>query len=427
MLFLLLLAPLLTRGPVLLGASADSVYVSWETSDKQAGGSVHYGLSTAYGITITDPAYTQHHHVQLTGLLPGTTYHYGIDSDAAAEDSVFHTAPVGPVGTPIKFIVYGDNRSNAVDHQKVVDSIRNEAGIAFLLHTGDMAQNYPFSGQDQWDQFFSVEHDLLRSNPFFPTVGNHETLDSLQSWSWFFSPPRFDPTASVSYYSTDWAQLHLVSLDTFDATGPNVDPKHDTISAAQFEWLKSDLDDALRRGQLIFVSLHHGAVSHATGPDAHGGSDLVRTQVIPELNARGVTAVFAGHDHIYERGCSDGMDYFVAGGGGAPLYPVADGGPDPTILALKSTLEYSVLTVTGRKVAGYTKDTQGYVIDTFDLPTQNCQHDAGVPAQPDGGSPDAGQADAGSTGTTPRGGSCGSAGAATLLSLLPLLWRRRRK
>jgi hypothetical protein len=111
------------------------------------------------------------------------------------------------------------------------------------------------------------------------------------------------------------------------------------------EWMKADLDDAHARGQILFVSLHHGAVSHAVGPDAHGGSALVAGQVIPELAARHVAAVFAGHDHIYERGCTGGVDYFVAGGGGAPLYPVQDGGLPPSVYALQSTHEYSVITV----------------------------------------------------------------------------------
>src|SRR5205823_3804303 len=84
--------------------------------------------------------------------------------------------------------------------------------------------------------------------------------------------------------------------------------------AAQLEWLKADLDAAQARKQIIFVSLHHGAVSHASGPEAHGGSDLVRNQVVPELQQRHVAAMFAGHDHIYEHGCIAGVDYSVAGG-----------------------------------------------------------------------------------------------------------------
>ena len=425
LLAVVLLAPVLTRGPMLVGVTSESAYVVWQTSEKQTNGTVRIGSAPGnYPGSAQDASYTETHHVQLTGLLPATTYHYAIDSDPQAQDSTFTTAPAGPALTPIRFIVYGDSRTNTSDHQSVVNAIRQEPNISFLLHTGDMAQNYPFS--QEWDTFFQVEHDLLRSTPLFPTIGNHETLDSLYTWGLYFSPPRFnpDPGGSVRYYSADWGAVHLVSLDTFDQTGPAIDPKLDTISDAQLEWMKADLDAARARRQTIFISLHHGAVSHAVGPDAHGGSQLILNEVIPELAARHVTAAFAGHDHIYERGCTFGVDYFVAGGGGAPLYPVADGGLPPSVLSLHSTLAYSVITVQGASVSGLTKNEHGIQIDSFVLPSAGCQSDAGI----DDPLPDAGQPDAGGTGTTTTTArACGSAGAATLLCLLPLAFLRRRR
>ena len=421
----LLAAPVLTRGPLLVGVTADSAWVVWETSDKQANATVKFGSETGvYTGSAQDSSYSTDHHVQLTGLLPGATYHYAIDSDPQKQDSSFTTPPAGPTVVPIKFVVYGDNRTNTADHQKIADAIRGESGVQFLVHTGDMAQNYPFS--QEWDTFFTVEHELLRNTPLFPTVGNHETLDSLFTWGQYFSPPRFDPGGSVRYYGADWGQLHFTVLDTFDKTGPSIDPKTDTISDAQMEWMKADLDAAHARGQLIFVSLHHGAVSHAVGPDAQGGSALIAGQVVPELAYRHAVAMFAGHDHIYERGCTAGVDYFVAGGGGAPLYPVADGGVPPSVHQLRSTLAYTVITVTGRNVTGVTRNSRSEVIEEFSLPSPGCQFDGGMPdPAPDGG------ADAGgstSVTTTPGARSCGSAGAATLICLVPfaLLVRRRR-
>jgi hypothetical protein len=436
MLFLLL-ALSMVRGPVVVGVRSDGAYVAWETNDPQSNATVRLGTTAGvYTASIQDSATSEHHHVQLTGLLPATTYHYAIDTDPARQDSTFTTAPAGPVATPIRFVVYGDNRTGTSDHQSVVDAIRREPNISFLVHTGDMAQNYP--GFEQWDQFFSVEHELLRSTPIFPAIGNHETIDVLVHWSQFFSPPRFDPTSSVRYYSADFAQIHLAVMDTFDSSIPAIDSNKDTISAAQREWLKADLDAARAKGQLIFASLHHGHASHATGSSAHGGSALVATQVIPELNARGAIAVFAGHDHMYERGCNAGIDYFVAGGGGAPLYPVDARAPG--VLFAKSTFEYTVITVQGLQISGVTKDPSGAVLDSFQLPTAGCQFTA------DGGSPgDAGAGDGGAGGdagavsdagaSTDAGappppvphGSCASGGAAPLSALfLTLLARRRR-
>ena len=192
LLAVLLLAPVLTRGPILVGVTSESAYVVWQTSEKQANGTVKVGTAAGtYAGSVQDSAYTDTHHALLAGLLPSTTYHYAIDSDPRAQDSSFTTAPAGPVTAPIRFVVYGDNRTDTQDHQSVVNAILGEPDIAFLVHTGDMAQNYPFS--QEWDTFFQVEHDLLRSAPLFPTIGNHETLDSLYTWGQYFSPPRFDP------------------------------------------------------------------------------------------------------------------------------------------------------------------------------------------------------------------------------------------
>lgn len=426
--------PVLVRGPAIVGVSSERAFVSWETSEKQSPAALLLGTAPGqHPLRVEDRGLSESHHVVLDGLAPGTRYWFVIDSDPAQQESSFRTAPApAPLGQagPVRFVVYGDNRTDAAAHQSVVDAIRREAGVDFLVHTGDMAQNYPTS--QEWDVFFSVEHDLLRSTPFFPALGNHETLDTLVHWGRFFAFPGFNQSQPVRYYGADWGPVHLAVLDSYDSTIPAIDGDKDSISAAQMEWLKADLDAARRRGAVPFVALHRGAYSHASGPGAHGGSALVRAQVMPELQARGVLAVFAGHDHIHERGCHGDVDSFVAGGGGAPLYSV-DAGGDPGVLFAKAAHSYTVIDVKGRAVTGVTKAPDGTVLDTFSLPTPGCDHgqlEAGAGGAPDGGSdggPDAGAPPA----APPAASGCSSGGPATLLLLAPLLLalglRRRAK
>ena len=93
LLAVLLLAPVLTRGPILVGVASESAYVVWQTSERQANGTVRIGSAPGnYPGSAQDASYTETHHVQLTGLLPATTYHYAIDSDPQAQDSTFTTA-----------------------------------------------------------------------------------------------------------------------------------------------------------------------------------------------------------------------------------------------------------------------------------------------------------------------------------------------
>lgn len=306
-------------------------------------------------------------------------------------------------------MLYGDNRSQTAQHQSVVDAIRKEPGISFLVHTGDMAQNYPlFSGGQEWDTFFAVEHELLRSTPLFPTVGNHETLDTLQHWGEFFAAPSFSwPSNTVTYYSTTWGNAHFVFLDTFESSIPFLD---DGVSDAQVEWMKADLDGAKAAGKILFAVMHHGPFSHATGSSAHGGSSIVQTKVLPVLVSRGVRAVFSGHDHIYERGCLSGMDYIVAGGGGAPLYSVDASAAG--VVAAKAAYSYTVISVAGAAVTGVTHEVGGGMLDHFAFPTNACPID-GPDAGPaaDGGSADAGAVDGGAGGAA-DGGVAGDGGGA---------------
>ncbi len=383
LLLALLAAPTLIRGPVIVGTSPDQAFITWETSESQSNGTVRFGSAAGvYTGSVQDPANSENHHVTLSGLLPGATYHFAIDSDVNHEDSRFTTAPAAGTRPSFKFGLYGDNRTQAAPHQAVVQALQAEGPLAFLIQTGDMAENLnPLA--NGWDIFFALEHDLLRTTPLFPTVGNHETLDGLKHWAEFFAAPSFAwPVGTPKYTSMDWGQAHFAFLDSFESTIPGTEG----ISQAQVEWMKADLDDAKARGQVLFAVLHHGPYSHSQ----HGPNLEAQQLIVPELAARGVAAIFQGHDHVYERGCGGGLDYILAGGGGAPLYAVDAAGPG--VQHALSDYSYAVITVSGATVTGVAKLTDGGVIDTFTLPSGACGTPDGGVVAPDGGvtTPDGG-------------------------------------
>jgi hypothetical protein len=70
------------------GLTASSARVAW-TTDVAADGQVEFGTTAAYGLlTPVDPSAGVRHEMQLTGLSPGSVYHYRVrsrdDSGAAA-------------------------------------------------------------------------------------------------------------------------------------------------------------------------------------------------------------------------------------------------------------------------------------------------------------------------------------------------------
>ena len=80
-------------------ASADgSATITW-TTDEPSDSRVDYGTSpTALTPTPTDAADVTAHSVRITGLAPGTTYHYRVRSEDPAGN-----AATDPTGTPATF------------------------------------------------------------------------------------------------------------------------------------------------------------------------------------------------------------------------------------------------------------------------------------------------------------------------------------
>jgi hypothetical protein len=59
----------------------------------------------------------------------------------------------------------------------------------------------------------------------------------------------------------------------------------------------------------------------------HRGNGLARDRYVPILVRHHVDLLFAGHDHLYQRGEAGGLRYIVTGGGGAGLYDASCGVP----------------------------------------------------------------------------------------------------
>ena len=91
--------PRLTNIVVAPGLTTSSALVRWST-DVPADGQVDYGVTTAYELsTPVDQVADTQHDMQLTGLAPGSVYHYRVRSRdangavATSADGIFYTLP----------------------------------------------------------------------------------------------------------------------------------------------------------------------------------------------------------------------------------------------------------------------------------------------------------------------------------------------
>jgi len=270
-------------------------------------------------------------------------------------------------------------------------------------------------GDDRgYTAFFDVERDLLATHPIAPVFGNHESVDTT-FFDGLLSAPTFAGQPHPYYFSFDWGQVHIACLDSFE--GPTDlllgGARRPEVTDEQAQWLDADLAAAKGQGKQLFIMIHQGAFSHGIGSAPHGGLADVQNKIVPLMTKHGVLAMFAGHDHYYQRGHEGCIDYVVTGAGGAEMYE-----PDPNAPGVVKTFQdvsYVAVTVDTTGVASAeTKDALGNVIDQFILRPASCttdDPDAGPPADAAGDAtppPDAAQHDDSATPAADASGSDGS-------------------
>jgi hypothetical protein len=372
--------PQVSSGPWLLDPGPTQVTVAWLTATPSVG-RVFFGTAAPDTVAEELTEATVEHRVTLRNLQPSTQYKYRVEG--AADTSWFATAPEPGAQGPFDVLVYGDNRSNNGDHALVARAAAAERA-ALALHTGDMVVNA--RDDDLWRVWFDEEHDLLAHTPLVPTVGNHEITDTGVAYSKYFQH-RNQP----AYWSLDYGPLHVVVLDSFEVAA-GATPHSSGVSDAQRSWFLEDVK-AVPPDRSIWVLVHQGPYSH---PDkvrpGHGGSEPVLEAVQEARKLHPIAAVFAGHEHFYQRGETQGLKWFVLGGGGAPLDD-----PDKSaegVQGAAKALSYAMIHVCGCHASGQVKDIAGHVLDSFQL--SSCATPCAGPLAaatpraaraPDGGSP----------------------------------------
>jgi len=125
---------------------------------------------------------------------------------------------------------------------------------------------------------------------FYATLGNHD-----EPAQRFYKPFNMD---GKRYYSYKKGNAEFFVLDTTYMT------------PAQVAWVKDDLSKSDAEWKIAYF--HHPLYSSG---EKHGSEEDMRVILEPLFIQYGVDAVFAGHEHFYERiKPQHGIYYFTAGG-----------------------------------------------------------------------------------------------------------------
>jgi len=305
-----------SRGPYVQKTTTGSTLIRWRT-DSATTSRVLYGATWGdlenSGAVEEDVVATVEHEIEISGLAVGTRYYYAIGTltEILAGDDAdhyFETHPEPGLPKNTRVWILGDSGYPGTGQRAVRDSYYAFTGdrhTDLWLHVGDVSQSTGTDAQYQ-EEFFDVYQRVLRTTSFWPTIGNHDRVNSNSNaltgpYYENFSLPDSGEAGGLSsgteaYFSFDYANIHLVSLNSEDVDR--------TFGGDMLTWLALDL--AATDKDWIIVYFHHSPYSeghhNSDDPlDSGGRSWDMRGNALPILDDYGVDLVFTGHSHSYER------------------------------------------------------------------------------------------------------------------------------
>jgi predicted phosphodiesterase len=308
-------------------------------------------------------------HVWVHGLEPDTEYRYrilvagepwaggerwdwmlGPDGDAGGPrwagrhyDLRLRTHPSADQPVPVTFLVMGDygvgivNGDNGRRQQAVANTMEHLAAtkpVRFVLSLGDNIYHGPEDAlkqtgdeDDDWYlTFYQPYRYLIDHLPLYPAAGNHdgsdteESDDRAQLADNFHLESRFGPAEEEGRASLGPGLFYrfqvggLLEIVCIDTTWGEEQGTHLFDHDEHRRWLEDALaEDATGSGngpawRIPFC--HHPA--YCAGPHHECMHEQIE-RVVPLFRRAGVRLVLSGHEHNFQHGQVDGVDYVVSG------------------------------------------------------------------------------------------------------------------
>ncbi len=195
----------------------------------------------------------------------------------------------------VRFVVIGDTGSGTDKQQQLADILiryKEKFPFEFVLLLGDNLYGGE-KAKDYEKKFASVYKELLDAKvKFYASLGNHDTANQRLY-------EHFNMNGK-EYYSFKKGKVAFWALNS------NYMDQH------QIKWLEDDLSKNNSEWKICFF--HHPLYSSGK---AHGPDEGLRKVIEPILLKNGVSVVFAGHEHFYERiKPQKGIYHFISGAGG---------------------------------------------------------------------------------------------------------------
>jgi hypothetical protein len=216
---------------------------------------------------------------------------------AATAPAPSAAVPLGSAQGSFTFAVIGDNGTGDAgqyDTGRQLFAAYQRQAFPLVIMVGDNIYGSE-RPQDFVRKFEAPYRPLLDAGvKFYASLGNHDSREQR-----YYKPYNME---GKLYYSLK-APEQDVRFFALDST---------YFDKPQVEWLEKELSGSKERWKIPFF--HHPPYSSG---GRHGSDLRLRAEVEPLFVQHGVTVVFTGHDHFYERTKpQQGITYFVTGSAG---------------------------------------------------------------------------------------------------------------
>jgi hypothetical protein len=193
----------------------------------------------------------------------------------------------------LRFAVIGDAGTGGRQQLEVAKQLtahRAKFPFEFAIMLGDNLYGNE-RPSDYEDKFERPYKPLLDAGvKFYAALGNHD-----EPTQRFYKP--FNMNGERYYTFRPKAGIRFFALDS------------NVMDQKQLDWLEKELSASGSDWKICFF--HHPIYSSG---GRHGSNDILREQLEPLFVKHGVSVVFTGHEHFYERiKPQKGITYFIAG------------------------------------------------------------------------------------------------------------------
>ena len=285
------------------------------------------------------------------GTLPLVASPAPMAARASAVQAATAAAPAGAAGgtlapraeKSLRFAVLGDTGTGDKPQYQVGERLNESRSVfpfEFVLMLGDNI--YGSERPDDFVKKFERPYKALLDLkiPFYASLGNHDDPNQR-----FYKPFNMD---GKRFYTFEKEGVRFFALDS------------NYMDQTQREWVEKELSSSKNTWKIAYF--HHPLYSSG---ERHGSEMDLRAALEPLFLKYGVSVVFSGHEHFYERlKPQNGITYFTNGGAAKLREGNIRTGSEMTAKGFDTDRSYMLVEIADKTMYFQTLSRTGALVDS---------------------------------------------------------------